>query len=158
MYNGYILRNAIVDEAKFLSELALRSKAYWGYSNEFLEACRPHIYVDADYINDWPVVIIESNDIIIGFLSLKTIKSENRLDNLWIEPEFINKGYGKVLFHEAVKQAKKLGWDSFKLAGEPDAVAFYEKMGAKLIGEIQSRLRDDLFLPHMEMSLKQTNK
>ena len=35
----YTIRNARPQEAEWLSELAVRSKGYWGYSPEFLEAC-----------------------------------------------------------------------------------------------------------------------
>ena len=49
-----------------------------------------------------------------------------------------------------LKEAKEIGWSSFRLAGEEKAVGFYEKQGAKLIGRIQSRLGKDIFLPHME--------
>ena len=152
-FDQFTIRKARVEEAIFLSNLALRSKAHWGYSEEFIEACRPHIYVDKDYIEKWPVVVGVLNEKIIGFFSLKSIGEENRLDNLWIEPKFIKYGYGKILFNEAVKYARELEWNYFRLAGEPDAVLFYEKMGAALIGEIQSRLREDLFLPHMEIKI-----
>lgn len=147
------VRNAKEEEAEHLSNLALRSKAIWGYSQEFIEACRPHIYVDSSYIQNWPVRVLELENQIIGFYSLKTIGEEPRLDNLWIEPEHIQSGFGRILFRDSVLVANKLGWEFFRLAGEPDAVAFYEKMGAVLIGEVQSRLRQDLFLPHMQMNL-----
>jgi|LULF01.1.fsa_nt_gb catechol 2,3-dioxygenase-like lactoylglutathione lyase family enzyme/GNAT superfamily N-acetyltransferase len=146
-------RKASANEATFLSELALRSKAIWGYSPDFIEACRPHIYVDESYIKDWPVKVLINNGEIVGFHSLKMIGDENRLDNLWIEPEKIKKGFGRLLYLDAVKEARSLGWDYFRLAGEPDAIPFYNKMGAVLIGEVQSRLKKDLFLPHMEMRI-----
>jgi hypothetical protein len=34
------LREAEVEEARALGELAFRSKAYWGHCREFMEACR----------------------------------------------------------------------------------------------------------------------
>jgi len=36
-----VIRNARQDEATELSGLAMRAKAYWGYSHEFMDAC-PH--------------------------------------------------------------------------------------------------------------------
>jgi GNAT superfamily N-acetyltransferase len=150
----YKIRNAKHGEEIFLSELAIRSKAYWGYTNDFLNTCRLHIKIDHEYIEKWPVVLIENNNEILGFYSLKIIKSEPRLDNLWIEPKYIKQGIGRILFEHACETAKYLGWTHFRLAGEPDAVEFYEKMGAKLIGKIQSRISEDLFLPHMEMSFE----
>jgi hypothetical protein len=38
-----MIRPARVDEAHLLSDLALRSKAYWGYSPELIEQCREEL-------------------------------------------------------------------------------------------------------------------
>jgi GNAT superfamily N-acetyltransferase len=149
--SNFILRKADISEAQYLSDLAIKSKAHWGYSAEFLESCRPLIYISEKYIQEWPVVVALSGKQITGFYSLKVIDGENRLDNLWIGPEFIKTGAGTKLFEHAVKKARELGWSYFRLAGEPNAVAFYEKLGATLIGEIPSRLKDGRPLPHMEM-------
>ena len=46
------IRAARVGEAGFLSELALRSKAHWGYDAAFIEACRDELSVDADRLGD----------------------------------------------------------------------------------------------------------
>ena len=153
----YKIRDALKHEGEYLSNLALRSKAIWGYDKEFIEACKPHIRVDEEYISNWPVVVAEFENKVVGFYSLKIISNEKRLDNLWIEPEFIRRGLGQLLFKDAVKRSQNLSWDYFRLAGEPDAIPFYEKMGARMIGEVKSRLRDDLFLPHMEFKMVSGN-
>lgn len=41
------IRVARADEHADISELALRSKSYWGYSKEFLDACRDELTFDA---------------------------------------------------------------------------------------------------------------
>jgi GNAT superfamily N-acetyltransferase len=147
------LRQALVSEANDLCNLAIRSKAIWGYEEEFLQQCRQWIKIDKEYIEKWPVVVLEKNNEIKGFYSLKKINEENRLDNLWIEPKFVRCGYGQILFQDAIEVARTLKWNHFRLAGEPKAVVFYKKMGARLIGSVQSRLKADLFLPHMEYDL-----
>ena len=40
-------RSAKPEEADALSALAFRSKAYWGYGAEFLEACRSELTLTA---------------------------------------------------------------------------------------------------------------
>ena len=118
----YTIRKALVSESQYLWDLALRSKAHWGYSPEFIEQCRPHIKIDPEYVENWPVVLLEEDGEIKGFYSLKAIRGENRLDNLWIDPKFIKYGYGKKLLIHAMETAKGLGWDHFTLASEPNAV------------------------------------
>ncbi len=147
------IRSAAEADIGNLTELALRSKAFWGYSQEFIEACRPHLEITAEYIRSWPVKVLEHHGKLLGFYSLKVITGEQRLDNLWIEPNEKKKGYGRLLFKNALIEAKNLHWDHFKMAVEPESVAFYNKMGAVMIGSVKSRLNDDLFLPHMEMRI-----
>ncbi|MCA9487100.1 MAG: GNAT family N-acetyltransferase [Nanoarchaeota archaeon] len=158
LISDYKIRDAFKNEGGKLSELALRSKSIWGYDDSFIEACRPHIKVDEKYIQKWPVVVIEKDSELLGFYSLKEIGNEKRLDNLWIEPRYVRSGFGRVLFENAIERAKELNWSYFRLAGEPDAIPFYEKMGAKLIGKVQSRLGEDLFLPHMEFLIVSERK
>ena len=43
-----VIRAARSDEAGLLSEIAFRSKAYWGYSEEFMVSCREELTVTAE--------------------------------------------------------------------------------------------------------------
>ena len=144
------IRDARVDESEFLSDFTIRSKGYWGYSHEFLEKCRPHLIVSPEYIEQWPVKVLADGEKVLGYMSLKVIGGENRLVNLWISPDHIKNGYGSILFKEAVSQAKGLGWDYFRMAVDEYGIGFYEKLGAKIVGKVQSRLGADIFLTHME--------
>lgn len=148
------IRQARLDEKNLLTNLTLESKSYWGYSSAFLEKCRPHLTMTEDYIKNWPVKVFEKNGEVIAYFSLKKIGEENRLDNLWVRPKYIKSGIGKVLFKEAISVAKEIGWTFFTLVGEEKAIGFYEKQGARLIGKIQSRLGEDIFLPHMKYVFK----
>ena len=56
------IRKATPGEGEYLSHLAIRSKAVWGYPEEFLEACRPHIRIDQEYISNWLVFVLESGN------------------------------------------------------------------------------------------------
>jgi hypothetical protein len=42
-----LIRSARATEADILTDLALRSKAHWGYDADFLEACRDELTVAA---------------------------------------------------------------------------------------------------------------
>ena len=49
----------MVDEADRLSDLAFRSKAHWGYSPEFMEACREELRVAVAAIAAGRVFVLE---------------------------------------------------------------------------------------------------
>lgn len=146
------VRKAKVSETKFLSGLAMRSKSYWPYPAEYLEKCIDVLHLTDEDILSWPVFVAEQFDEVLGFFALKKINGENQLDHLWIDPRYIGKGIGKILFNSSILEAKKMEWHQFKIAADPYAEKFYLKMGAIKIGTVQSRIKPDLFLPHMEMN------
>jgi hypothetical protein len=46
-------------DASLLTELALRSKSYWGYDPEFLEACRAELTIEPEYVASHPTFVLE---------------------------------------------------------------------------------------------------
>jgi hypothetical protein len=144
------IRRAVSKDANELSQLAMRSKAYWPYPADYLEKCVEALRIDENYIQNWPVFVGESDQRSFGFFALKNIAGENRLDHLWIDPPFIKMGFGKSLFHRSVQEAQLLKWNSFRLAADPYALDFYLRLGGHQIGTVQSRIKPDLFLPHIE--------
>lgn len=147
------IREARRNEVEELNELAIMSKSIWGYSAEFLERCRPHIRVDDQYLQRWPVRVATLEDRPVGFYSLKVVQGDNRLDNLWIHPDYIKQGIGRKLFRDAIRVAKAMKWQYFRMAGEPESVGFYKKQRASLIGEVPSRLGEGIVLPYLEFQI-----
>lgn len=147
-----IIRPARTDEAIEISALVMRSKSHWPYPAEYLLKCADAIKIDEWYIKKWPVFVGEINGIKAGVFALKIINDERRLDHLWIDLPFIKKGIGKRLLFNAMEEAKKMGWGRFCLAADPYALDFYLKLGGRQIGDVQSRIKLDLFLPHIEFT------
>jgi GNAT superfamily N-acetyltransferase len=145
-----MIRRASEGETGLLNELALRSKAHWPYPAAYLEKCVHALWIDAGYVRDWPVFVFELENSVRGFFALKTVDGEDRLDHLWIDPPSIGKGIGRKLFSRAVEEARTLGWTRFRLAADPYALGFYQKAGCVQIGTVQSRIKPDLLLPHLE--------
>lgn len=153
MINDVCIRTAKPSEAEALSALTARSKSYWPYPKEYLDKSILLLKILENDIKDWPVFVAELNSQIVGFFALKTIKDENRIDHLWIEPVHIGKGIGRILFQVAKVEAQKLGWKYLRIVSEPRAEEFYLKMGARNIGLVQSRVKPDFFLPHLEIEI-----
>lgn len=65
--NGDVLRSARADEVQMLSELALRSKGYWGYDAAFLEACREELTGRVADIESRHVTVLEREGKVLGF-------------------------------------------------------------------------------------------
>jgi GNAT superfamily N-acetyltransferase len=147
------IREASPSEADQLTELALRSKGHWGYDAEFLEDARSDLTLTTQYISSCPVFVIEEQGSIRGFYSLSGEGEEVELMHIFVEPAAIGRGYGKLLFRHAVETARRLKYEQLVIGSDPQAVGFYEAMGARRVGEIASPIRAGRMLPLLHYSL-----
>ena len=151
-----LIREAVPKEAEILSDLAIRSKAYWGYSAEFMSACKEELSVSSDNIvnADYYCFLVEKEFCVIGFYSLESLStSVVELEALFVEPCHIGTGIGKVLINHAIERAKKIGANTMIIQADPNAKSFYLKAGAKLTGEQASLSIPERLLPTFEIEL-----
>lgn len=132
-------RKADLNDREYLSNLAYRSKSFWGYNQEFLESCREDLEVSEEEIENDLVYILEEGGRILGFY-LFSYKL-NELDALFIDHDYIQKGYGKVLWEHLVQELSLRGIREFEIVADPNAAGFYRRMGAREVRKVQS-LRD----------------
>ncbi|WP_243521606.1 GNAT family N-acetyltransferase [Bacillus pseudomycoides] len=144
-----IVREALLNEANELSELALNSKATWDYSEEFIRACKEDLTITEEYIINNYVYVLENEGVKIGFFSFLR-KEGDALDFLYLHPDYKGKGYGKLLWQRVVEKAVELGMKSFTIDSDPNAKGYYIKMGAKLIGETPSTVFKNRTLPLLQ--------
>jgi D-alanyl-D-alanine dipeptidase len=144
------IRSAKIEEHLLLTQIAARSKAHWPYDQAYLDLCNQVTHITPDEIREWHFTVAELKGEILGFAGLAPVKDEFMLDHLWIEPKFIGQRIGKVLFENAIMNARKMGLTKFLIASDPYAEKFYLKQGAKRIGERESKVRPGFFLPLLE--------
>jgi len=156
MSNAISFRSALEEDAAFLSELAFRSKGYWGYSDEFMAACVDELSVSAQSIkNDgFHYVLALVGGDIAGFYTLESlIDDEIELGALFVDPVFIGTGVGKALMNRAKKHALNLGVKKLNIQGDPNAEQFYLALGAVLTGSKASESIANRFLPTFQIQL-----
>jgi GNAT superfamily N-acetyltransferase len=133
------------DESR-LRAVAEASKGYWGY--------------DARRLRDWAATlefsreiwVAEIDDEIAGWAALlPPDDGVCELDDLWVEPGAIRTGIGTALFRHAVDRARAAGAQVLRWEAEPNAVGFYERMGAETVGTATSEWGRTL--PVMQVSL-----
>lgn len=147
------IREAYQSEAEQLTELALRSKGHWGYDQEFLEDARSDLTLTTQYISSSPVFVIEEQGSIKGFYSLSGEGDEVELMHIFVEPAMIGRGFGRLLFRHAVETARRLKYKQLIIGSDPQAVGFYEEMGARRVGDVASPIRAGRMLPLLHYSL-----
>ncbi len=150
------IREAISDDAPYLSSLAIRSKAYWGYSAEFMEACIDELSVSSAYIenSDYYYVVALVNDEIVGFYALEGITGDEiELGALFVEPDHIGTGIGRDLIERAKRHAVDLGANKLIIQGDPNADKFYRAAGGVPTGSKESESIPGRFLPTFQILL-----
>lgn len=151
------MRVAKPEEATLLSELALRSKGYWGYSAGFLASCIQELCYNESQLSSptYCFKVAELNShIVTGFFVLNLLGSDHpELEALFIEPDFIGQGWGKYLLASAITVAKAHHAKSIKLQADPFAEGFYLANGAINVGKIESLSISGRFLPLLEICL-----
>lgn len=148
-----VFREVRADEAGVLSEVALRSKGYWGYSADFLDACRAELTFRAEDMAARQIVVADSPSGIVGFYSIDGEPPAGELGNLWVVPERIGTGLGRQLWNHAVATARKAGYTSIRIEADPNAVGFYRAMGAGQTGESPSGSIPGRTLPLLKFML-----
>ncbi len=133
------IRQTTPQDASLLTMLAFRSKQYWGYSSEFMEASQPDLTIRPEFIMANPVFVLEESRRIVGFYSLRD-KENNivTLEHFFVEPDRIGQGYGQCLWQHAIATTQDAGFQKMFIEADPNAEGFYKRMGAVRIGEVPS--------------------
>ncbi len=131
---------AMPHHAELLTKLSLDSNAHWNYRNVPQKIVNQVLSVTKEHIRSDTIRLMVENHEIIGFFGLrnqenKYLKTVNQLSFLFLKKDRIGKGYGRILFQEAMRVAKEeLGWQAILWESDPFAANFYRKMGARQIG------------------------
>ena len=147
------IRDARAEDAGELTELALRSKAHWGYDAEFIEACRPELTVSRDRVLEETIRVAEREGSIVGFASVRGSDAGWELLDLFVEPEHIGSGVGRALWDDAVSIARLGNGLTLRIEADPNAEPWYRRRGAVTVGEIPSGSIPGRTLPLLEYDL-----
>lgn len=145
------IRRATPEEAHILTGIAMRSKAFWGYDDAFIDACRNELTVTPEKINRNHVYLAMDGPDYVGFYCLIANGRSGVLDSMFINPPHIGLGWGKILWDSLTALARKLGIREFTIDADPNAEGFYLKMGAIRIGHVESTAVPGRKLPLLRM-------
>lgn len=143
-------------DAAQITELTLRSKAYWNYDAKHIEAWRDELTTTAKHIDEHNIYKLVDGDTLIGFYAYYfENKTEINLDNFFVAPEYIGQGFGKVLMLDFLKRIESTKAETIILVADPNAEKFYKHMGFKSVGKRESSIKGR-FLPIMTMRIKRS--
>ncbi len=144
---------AVPEDHSVLTTITKLSKGYWGYSAEQLLLWAEDLTITEQHIRENIVINLAEADEIVAYYSMSPLMGTKvRLNNLFILPKAIGKGYGRSLLQHAIKGAENLGAKVMELDADPHAEAFYKKFGFEVVGQKESSI-PGRFLPIMQKQL-----
>jgi GNAT superfamily N-acetyltransferase len=153
---GAGIRPARIKEAAALSDLCVRSKAVWGYDDSFMALAHGVLQVGVRQIAAGDVWVATTDDgSLAGVAALAPGEQPDTLDldKLFVEPRHIRAGFGRALLDHATREAKRRGATRLTILADPYAAPFYERNGARRIGEAPSDAIPGRLVPLYEIAL-----
>jgi GNAT superfamily N-acetyltransferase len=127
---------AAIEDSDLLTEIAFRSKAYWGYPPHWLESWRGEIEVTMQSIqNNLIFKAVNEKGEVLGFYRLEGKADKLILTGFWVLPGSMSKGIGRSLYTHMLAAAKKLNISVIEWESDPNTAPFYTYMGAQQIGK-----------------------
>jgi GNAT superfamily N-acetyltransferase len=145
------MRDATVEDCEALSALAFASKAHWGYDDAFMEACREELTIRPVDLERARLRVAAATEI-LGFHGI----DGGELGWMFVAPEATGRGIGTALFIDALDIARAAGIETLRIDSDPNAAAFYERMGARLVGETPSASIPGRVLPVYAIGISST--
>ncbi|WP_163718158.1 GNAT family N-acetyltransferase [Mangrovibacterium lignilyticum] len=153
-----IIERVHAADAQLLTELTFRSKAYWKYSPEQMEAWREELKITSDYLEYSSAYKLLVDDQLVGYYTYRPIDAATaKLDNLFIEPEFIGRGYGNYLLSDFMMQVQEAGFERVVLDADPNSEAFYLSYGFRTVGHLKTDI-EGRFMPVMERLVQEESE
>ena len=134
------IRRAKPREAGVLTEIAHAAKRHWGYPENWIQHWKADLTITPEFIATNEVYVAMNGEEIVGCCAIAFKGSLAELEHMWIKPEHIGSGVGRALFLYVKERAANLKIPALELSADPNAEGFYERMGAKRIGEVRSEI------------------
>ena len=129
------IRPARLDEADLLHALTARSTLFWGYEPEFLDWEPQALEVTTEFLAGAVAYVLEEDGRVVGYYALTGQVPDLHVDKLFVEPDAIGTGRGKLLWNHAMATARTLGVTVMPFYADPNAAPFYRAMGSEWLGE-----------------------
>lgn len=113
-----------------LREIAVAAKAHWGYGLDRVEEWAERGDFEPESLRAREIYVAEAHGEPVGWAALIPRDELGWLEDLWIDPPWIGRGVGRLLFEHVAERARELGARRLEWEAEPNALGFYERMGA----------------------------
>ncbi|MFK7908863.1 MAG: GNAT family N-acetyltransferase, partial [Chitinophagales bacterium] len=134
------IQKAIEEDAQRLTGIALSAKRHWGYPEEWIALWTEGLTIGSAYILQNQVFTAICEGKVIAFTALVEREDSYEIEHLWVLPKYMGLEIGQklVLYLKNILSTLDLTGMKVIVVSDPNAVGFYQKMGATIVGEYES--------------------
>lgn len=121
------------DDYERLRAIAVEAKAHWGYDRDRVEKWARAGDFEPESLRARLVYVAVAGGEPVGWAALIPRGEVGWLEDLWVEPAWIGRGLGRLLFEHAADRARELGARRLEWEAEPNAHGFYAHMGGRYV-------------------------
>ncbi len=147
-------RIADIDDLETLNTISVKSKAYWGYPESWIEKWLDELTLDEHKFSNQNILVVENENRLIGYSSIVENSENYEILHLWILPAYIGKGLGKKLLEKTIRKFV-IKDKEIIVEADPNAEPFYQSQGFVTYDRVES-FPKGRFLPLMRKTI--TNK
>ena len=137
------IRGAEPAEMGELQALYRRSSMVWDSDRALMVAHPELVEPDLETIEGQRVRVAVQNGRLVGFSTVLPAPGDaGELDALFVEPDAMRSGIGRMLVEDAVVTCRVLGWSRLEVTANPNAVGFYERVGFVKTGTARTQFAD----------------
>ncbi len=136
------------EDAVQLRELAYQSERHWGYDPAFMEVFDRTFNITEQFILEHPVFTAWEKDQLAGFWGLQMKKEKWELEYFYVSEAVIGHGVGRQMWSHMTDWCREHGICHIHFVTSPQAVGFYERMGAVQAGTVPSSI-DGREIPYL---------
>ncbi len=145
------VRDALASDADALEALWLRSAAVWPQDRALLAAHPELTHLPPEAVAEGRVrVAADTAERPRGFSHvLPVIEGERELGGLFVDPDHLGAGLGRLLVHDVVQRARADGARRLYVVSGTGTQGFYARLGFRTLDEVPTR-----FGPAVQLSLR----
>lgn len=125
-----------------------KSKSHWHYDRQQLKIWQNELTISPTFLLNTKVFKLVDNAKIVGFFAFSFHGEAVKLESLFILPEYIGKGVGKLLMNAFLEKVQRLPIQIIFLDADPNSEGFYEKFDFYTVS-LKSTSIKNRFMPIM---------
>jgi GNAT superfamily N-acetyltransferase len=124
------IRPARPSEEGRLREIAAAAKGHWGYDPVLVRRWASSIDFSAAAQETY---VATAAGRAVAWAAIDPRGDVIWLADLWVEPAWMGKGVGTLLYRRCAGRARELGGRTMEWEAEPNSVGFYERVGGRYL-------------------------